>query len=107
MAAAHGSSKLVTRLFGAGGPVTRERLAAAVQEAGSSQFKVLRWWWRGQPAIDFISALIQVESSQLGPTVTGLAAAQSEGREISIRVLPIGVPVPDGAQLEFTAEINT
>lgn len=42
MAEVHGSSKLVTKLFGAGGPVTKDRLAAAVKEAGSSQLKILR-----------------------------------------------------------------
>jgi hypothetical protein len=106
MAEAHGSSKLVTKLFGAG-PVTKERLAAAVKEANSAQLQILNWWWRGQPAIDFISALIQVERSQIGPTVAGLAGSQSEGIDINIVVHPIGVPVPDGAHLQFTAAINT
>ena len=107
MAEAHGSSKLVTKLFGTGGPVTKERLAAAVKEAGGSQLKILRWWWRGQPAIDHISAVIQVATSELSTTVANLAGSQREGITIAILVHPIGVPVPDGAQLQYTAEFNT
>lgn len=106
MKQAAGSSKALARIFGGQGKMTKKSLAAAVEDARSSQFKIVRWWWRGQPAIDRVSAVMQVAPSQVGSTVQQLAGLQGGGTSVSIEVFPYGIPKLDQVLVQIQANLN-
>ncbi len=101
-----GSSKALARLFGAKGKVSKKSLAAAVQDARSAQFKIVRWWWRGQPAIDHVAAVIQVAPAQTGSVVQELAGLQGGGTSIALEVFPYGIPKLDQVLVQVKADLS-
>jgi shikimate 5-dehydrogenase len=70
-------------------------LAAAVADAQSAQFKIVRWWWRGQPAIDWVSAVLEVQPKDLGETISTVAQLQGAGTNVTADVFPYGLPQLD------------
>ena len=101
-----GSEKLLANLFGAEGSVTEEGLAQAVGAVRESGYKIVRWWWFGQPGIDQIQAEFEMPVDQLGATVDQLASLHGEERSIGLEVFPYGIPVIDGVRVAVDARIN-
>jgi hypothetical protein len=94
MAKERGSERLLTQLF-AGRHPSPEALGRAVAEAKAAGFLIERWWWKGQPAIDWIKATLRVDRESLGATVEGLAGLHSAEQQVNLEVFPYGIPVPD------------
>lgn len=102
-----GSDQLLAKLCGAEGPVTDESLAAAVEQAQQEGFRVVRWWWFGQPAIDHITQVIDVDVDRLGPTMNNLVKLHGRDRTINLEVFPYGIPVLDRIHIQVETRINT
>ncbi len=100
-----GSEKLLRQLFGAEGPVTHESLAKSVK-AAQARFKFKRWWVLGQPVVDRITAVMEVEPEKLGTTVEQIAGMHGEHASIGCEVFPLGIPRPDVMQLRIDSRIN-
>lgn len=101
-----GSEKLLQKMCGAEGEVTEETLAEAVEQASQAEFKLVRWWWFGQPAIDRIHQVIDVQPDQLSPVVESLAKLHGRDRTISFDVFPYGIPALDGLRIQVETHIN-
>lgn len=101
-----GSEKLLRQMFGAEGAVTKDSLAEAVGVAREGGYKIVRWWWKGQPAIDQIQAVFEVPLDQIGGTVKELASLHGDERTIGLEVFPYGIPVIDGVRLAVDAKMN-
>jgi hypothetical protein len=100
-----GSDKLIRQLFG-GSQVTKEALTKAVSAAQASGFSIVRWWWKGQPAIDQIFATLHVQPDTAGRTIEGLLDAHSSEVQVGLEVFPYGIIRPDLVQISVTMNRN-
>ena len=88
-----GSSKL--------GELSHEELHLAIDAARAS-YKIERWWKYGQPAIDRISAVLDITDVRQAPAVLGgLTNLHSAQRQVSFDVFPYGIPVIDGVRVQL------
>jgi hypothetical protein len=101
-----GSERILEHLFGAGSPVSRDELAKAVAAAQDQGFKIVRWWWKGQPAIDQIKAVLQLTREQLGSAVQQILDSQTAETQVGVEVFPLGIPKPEIMQLDLTINRN-
>lgn len=104
MAKKKGSANL-SRLFGAEGRVTKAGIAKAVSNV-NQEYKIVKWWWYGQPAIDIINVDFDLSSSQLGNAVREIANLQGSGLNVGMEVFPYGIPKLEGSRLRVRAQIN-
>ena len=102
MAAERGSDKILSQLFGDAAPADREGLARAVTAARESGLRVVRWWWRGQPAIDLIRAQLDVRPEEAGGVAQGLVGLHGPGAGLAVEVFPYGIPKLDGVRFDVT-----
>jgi hypothetical protein len=96
---------LVRQLFG-GSQVSKEALTKAVAAAQASGFSIVRWWWKGQPAIDQIYAILHVQPDTAGRTVEGLLGTHSSEVQVGLEVFPYGIIRPDLVQISVTLNRN-
>jgi hypothetical protein len=90
---ARGSSKL--------GELSHEDLHLAIDTARTS-YKIERWWKYGQPAIDRISAVLNItDVRQTASVLGGLTNLHSSARQVSFDVFPYGIPVIDGVRVQL------
>ena len=63
----------------------------------------VKWWWKyGQPAIDRISAVLDITDVRQAPSVLGgLTNLHSAQRQVSFDVFPYGIPVIDGVRVQL------
>src|ERR1051325_2824132 len=101
-----GSEKLLARLCGAEGTVTDEALGKAVNEAQQAGIKIVRWWWKGQPAIDHITQVLELSPGSVGSTIENLIRLGGNQRAINLEVFPWGVPAIDRVHVTINTEIN-
>ena len=86
------------------GPMSRDVLHQNINVARES-YEIERWWKYGQPAIDRISAVINVSNTgHLGAIVEGLSRLHGENLQLNIGILTHGVPVFDGARVEINID---
>src|SRR4029453_15455461 len=91
-----GSSKL--------GDMSPETLLAAIDVAKGS-YKIERWWKYGQPAIDRISAVVNVtDPKSPGASVGRLCNLHAHDRQIGLDVFPYGIPVIDGVRVRVNID---
>ena len=98
--AERGSERLTAERIGEGARLTKEDLQRIVDAARDQEAKIVNWWIYGQPAIDGVVGVANVGVSGLGAVVQGLATVK--GIPLTLRVFPYGIPVVDGALVEFT-----
>ena len=100
-----GSEKVLHHLFGADGKPSPEQLAKAIATAQETAgFKIVRWWWFGQPAIDRFIGEFHVEATQVGGFVQNLVGRNNEKLAIGVEVFPLGIPVPDLFRVNATID---
>jgi hypothetical protein len=81
-----------------------EKLLSAVRVARES-YIVERWWKYGQPAIDLITATINVRDMAAAGQVMGhLAGLQGKGMQVTFEVFPYGIINPDGVRINAQIE---
>ena len=98
--AARGSTKLLSELIKKGSAATPEEVKAAVSVAATADYKLLRWFIRGIPAVYYeVQTVFQVQPSQLAEAVKGFTA-NAGIRDINILIN--GIPKPDIAQITAT-----
>lgn len=92
-----GSVKMIERLFGGKPPNEPEALIHALKLA-PADVRVLRWWWKGQPAPDVIFGTVQVDLVKAGSLLSALLQ-----HGLIVDSFPIGKPaVFDSALINFT-----
>jgi len=81
-----------------------EVLHKAINQAKES-YRIERWWKYGQPAIDRITATVDVTNvASAGSIIGSLIALQSPQRQVGVVVFPYGIPVVDGVRLELSLD---
>lgn len=94
-----GSSKL--------GAMSRETLHRNINAARES-YQLERRWKYGQPAIDRVSAVLNVtEIGVAGSILDSIIKLQGEERQIGVLVFPYGIPVVDGVRIEVNIDEAT
>jgi len=79
-------------------------LHKAIKEAKES-YRLERWWKYGQPAIDRITATVDVTNvASAGPIISNLIGLQGQQRQVGVVVFPYGIPVIDGVRLEVSID---
>jgi hypothetical protein len=101
MTEVRGSTHLLARLFD--GEPTDEQLGAALASA-RDEYRVLRWWKYGQPAVDAVRARLDVSALQLGGVLNDILKLHNELMQITVEVFPYGIPSLDGAQVNLLIE---
>jgi hypothetical protein len=96
-AASRGSEKLWERLSGAG-PPKGAHLAEALS-AAESEFSIKRWWKYGQPAIDLITAELEVAVESAAKVLGGLVELQGRELQVNFEVFPYGIVAPDALRV--------
>ncbi len=99
-----GSDKLLARLFGEA--ASEEQLGKAVAEARDAGYRITRWWWYGQPAIEQINATLQVEAEAAGATAASLVQSHSSAAQINFDVFPYGIPAVEGVEINVMVRRN-
>jgi hypothetical protein len=102
MAAQRGSDKILGQLFGDAAPTDRDGLARAVAAAREGGLRVVRWWWKGQPAIDSIRAQLDVGPEEAGGVAQALVGLHAPGAGLAVEVFPYGIPKLDGVRFDVT-----
>lgn len=102
MAAGRGSDKLWERLFGAETP-KGEHLAEALSLA-ADEYTIKRWWKYGQPAIDLIRAVIEVEPANFAKVADSLIGLHGQNVQVKFEVFPYGIVAPDLLRLDLALE---
>ena len=91
-----GSSKLAS--------MSPDELQNAIGLARES-FTIERWWKYGQPAVDNVSAVINVgEVSNVGAVAQGIIGLHNSQLQVGIVIFPYGIPSVLGARLEVTMQ---
>jgi hypothetical protein len=91
-----GSSKL--------GAMSPDDLHKAIGVARES-YKIERWWKYGQPAIDRISAVLNITNvATAGSIIENIIKMQGAERQIGVVVFPYGIPTWDGVRLEVNVD---
>jgi len=86
------------------GALSPEALHKSIAEARES-YTIKRWWKYGQPAIDRITAVLDVTNVASAGTIIGnIIKLQSQQRQIGVVVFPYGIPVIDGVRLEVNID---
>lgn len=91
-----GSSRLREMLFESKTP-SHEDLLRAIAGA-REDFKVLRWWKYGQPAIDRIKATLDVQTERVGGVIQELISGHGVEVQVGLDVFPYGLPQLEGVQ---------
>lgn len=99
-----GSTKLWERVFETG-PPSREEMTKAVG-AARQDFKVVRWWWYGQPAIDLVKITVDVQPATVGQVFQDIIGVHGQETQITLDAFPYGVPKLDGVRLNVVFERN-
>ncbi len=102
MATQRGSDKLWERLFDAEAP-KGEHLAKALSVA-ESEFTIKRWWKYGQPAIDLVRGVLEVDPASFGKVVGSLIGLHGEQVQVHFEVFPYGIVAPDLLRVDFDLE---
>ena len=90
---ARGSAKL--------GELSHEDLHLAIDTARTT-YKIERWWKYGQPAIDRISAELNItDPRQAASVLGGLTSLHNSARQVTFDVFPYGIPVIDGVRVKL------
>lgn len=97
-----GSSKVWARVFESDAP-TNEELTRSLAAAGQD-YRVLRWWKYGQPAIDRIKATLDVRFENAGPLVQEILSANGKELQVSLDAFPYGIPDLEGVMLNVVFE---
>ena len=97
-----GSSKVWARVFESDAP-TNEELTRSLAAAGED-YRVLRWWKYGQPAIDRLKATLDVRFERAGPLVQDILGANGKGVQVSLEAFPYGIPDLEGVMLNVLFE---
>ncbi len=98
---ARGSTELLTRLFDAAPS------DADLQEAlkvAREEYRVLRWWKLGQPAVDAIKVKLDIPQEKAGGVLTDLVQMHSEKLQVTVNAFPYGLPALDGVLVDVTME---
>jgi hypothetical protein len=96
-----GSEKLAERLAAKGAAITVEDLKATIGIPQLVDFKILRWYLKGQPPAPYeLAATLEVNQSHVGQLVQTIInqPALAQG----IEIFPYGIPKPDVALVNFT-----
>ncbi|MGH9406054.1 MAG: hypothetical protein ACRD3D_09510 [Terriglobia bacterium] len=99
-----GSQKLVDGLAKKGIAVSGEDLRAALSIPGDAEFKLLRWYWKGQPPnpYEFYGSIeIQVENA--GRVVQSIL--NSRANLSTVVIFPYGIPVVDRVIVNLSNEM--
>ena len=100
-----GSAKLWDRIFEHDQP-THAKLGEAVA-AARENYRVLRWWKYGQPAIDRIKTTLDVATADSGALIQDILNSAAGNRaNIILDAFPYGVPQIDRVQVNVTFERN-
>ena len=87
-------------------PEAQASARAARRWKKASGFSIVRWWWKGQPAIDQIYATLHVQPDTAGRTIEGLLGAHSAEVQVGLEVFPYGIIRPDLIQISVTMNRN-
>jgi hypothetical protein len=99
--APRGSEKLAERLVAKGTAITAEDLKAVIGIPQPIDFKILRWYLKGQPPAPFeLAATLEVSQSHVGQLVQTIV--NHPGLAQGIEVFPYGIPKPDVAVVSFS-----
>jgi hypothetical protein len=102
---ARGSEKLWDRIFEHDQP-THARLGEAVA-AARENYKILRWWKYGQPAIDRVRTTLDVATADSGLLIQDiLHSAGANKAAIILEAFPYGVPQLERVQVDVTFQRN-
>lgn len=86
------------------GEMSPEVLHKAIAEA-KTNYRIERWWKYGQPAIDRITATVDVTNiASAGGIIGSIIGLQNQQRQIGVVVFPYGIPFPDGVRLELSID---
>jgi hypothetical protein len=88
-------------------PHNHEELAKAVGLARSDY--TVKWWWKyGQPAIDRIVGVIEVDSKQLGPAISSFMQMNGTNLQVTAQCFPYGIPKPEvfRVQVEISQQVG-
>jgi hypothetical protein len=95
---ARGSSQL--------GEMSHEVLHQHINVARES-YTIERWWTYGKPAIDRVSAVINVtDFSKAGAVMANLVKLQGQERQIGLTVFPYGILNPEGVRVEVNMDVR-
>jgi len=102
---ARGSEKLWDRIFENDQP-TYAKLGEAVA-AARVNYKILRWWNYGKPAIDRVRTTLDVATAESGSLIQDILHAAAGNRaNIVLEAFPYGLPQLDRVQVNVTFERN-
>ena len=102
---ARGSEKLWDRIFEQDQP-THAKLGDAVA-AARVNYKILRWWNYGKPAIDRVKTTLDVPTAESGSLIQDiLHSAAGNKANITLEAFPYGLPQIDRVQVNVTFEKN-
>lgn len=97
---ARGSQKMLAELIKKGGAATAEDVKSAIALPAATDYKLLRWYIRGIPAIYYeVETVFQMQPKQLADAVNRFVATAGI-RDINILIN--GIPIPDIAQINMT-----
>ena len=100
-----GSDKVLQQLFGEK-TVTHQQLATAVEQARAGGYTVERWWWKGQPVVDWFKGVVRVRPEQFATTIGQLVGLHSNINQLSLEVFPKGVPKLEAIDVHITIDRN-
>src|SRR5213080_4396094 len=73
--------------------------------AARQSYKIERWWKYGQPAIDRITAVLNVtDLKAAGAVVESLIGIHDARRQVGLDVFPYGIPVIDGLRINVNID---
>ena len=86
------------------GALSPEALHKSIGEARES-YTIKRWWKYGQPAIDRISAVLDItDVASAGAVVGNLLKMHNQKSQVGVVVFPYGIPVIDGVRIELNID---
>ncbi|MGA9997970.1 MAG: hypothetical protein WBP93_21325 [Pyrinomonadaceae bacterium] len=99
-----GSTKLWDRVFESGPPAP-EQLSRGISDA-RVDYKVLRWWWYGQPAVDLVKVTVDAPIATAGQFFQDILRSHGQEAQVTLDVFPYGIPFPDWVRFNVVFERN-
>ena len=93
-----GSAKLIRERMGGSGEIREADIARIIDLVDLEDIVLERWWWKGQPAIDFIAGTFQVPRKQAGSIIDRLLDTELQ---LELKAFPVGIPDPEKLIISF------
>lgn len=98
-----GSAKMLRERIGGTGGISEADIVRIAGLADIKNIVIDKWWWKGQPAIDFIAGKFRIPKESVGDVIGTLLEAEVP---IELRVFPKGVVALEAVDIQFRTGIG-